>query len=593
MPDKTQSYPANAGLRAVPLYFDAPGGSLFGWYHPPAGKSRDASVVICSPFGVEALFASRALRHLAERLASAGFGVLRYDHFGTGDSPGDEATPQLVGVWKSGVSAALDAVRSFSGARRSAIVAMRFGATLAALASIERGGIDSLVMWAPVASGRRYARELRAFSQTGESADAGVGGILVTPETIADISKLDLTSMERAPASSVLVIPRDDLPDDGIVAARCGELGARVQTGNASGFAAAIVEPHNTVVPREVIGAVTSWLIDRHPTTERVSHRIDEHSRSAVTIDVVSGSATNAVTERPAFLDAGKRLFGIVTEPASQTVAPTSIMLVNAGAVSRIGPHRFYVTLAREWAAAGFRVLRMDIGGIGDSIAGQGMAENDTYPRTASDDIAVGLEALRKMGAKNAVVVGLCSGAHAAYHAALQYASQPALAGVVMINPIVFYWKPGDALDISAWQNYVDSRRLQRVARRREAWAKLVRGQVDVLQVVSTFYQRLMTVTKASINRTQARLNLGPKGDLARDLEKLAEQPVDIAMVFSEGDPGYDQLMLHARHVLGRLRRRANFSLLIVPNADHTFTPLESQKRVRQLLFDHLTKRFA
>jgi pimeloyl-ACP methyl ester carboxylesterase len=307
-----------------------------------------------------------------------------------------------------------------------------------------------------------------------------------------------------------------------------------------------------------------------------------------------AGPTATEIAERPAFLDAGKRLFGIVSEPAHANAARTGVMLLNAGAVSRIGPHRFYVSLAREWASAGFRVLRMDIGGIGDSLPANGAKENETYPKAATADITAGLDALRQMGAEKVVVVGLCSGAHGAYHLALDRGDRADLAGVVMINPIVFYWKPGDALDISTWQNYSDTRRLTQVVRTREAWAKLLKGQVDVSHVAHTFVRRLITVTAAAIERIRAQLNLSrPEDDLAGDLLKLTERPLDVAMVFSNGDPGYDQLTLHAKHVLGALQQRPNFSIAVVPDADHTFTPIDSQKRVRQVLFDHLKTRFA
>ena len=416
---------------------------------------------------------------------------------------------------------------------------MRFGTTLAAAMAAERSDVASIVMWAPIINGRRYARELRTYAQTGEGQDAGVGGILVTPETLSEIAALDLNRLEKAPAPHVLLIPRDDLPDDGgAFRARLGELGASVQTVNAAGYAGAMEEPHNTVVPTAVIDAVSSWLVGRHPVSDRQPTPIRNTGRCTMTVAAPPGSIARDVVERPAFLDSGKRLFGIVAEPAGTAVLPTGIVLVNAGAVSRIGPHRFYVSLAREWAAAGFRVLRMDIGGIGDSLAANGATENDTYPTSAGADVATGLDALTTMGAKNVVVVGLCSGAHAAFHVALNRVDRTDLAGVVMINPIVFYWKPGDALDVSAWQNYVDSRRLQRVVLTRDAWTKLARGQVDMSRKANTLVQRVVTVTKAAVKRTGARLKLTKKDKLATDLVRLTEGPVDVAFVFSNGDPG-------------------------------------------------------
>lgn len=587
MPHTPESGVVEATPRARPLYFDSPDGPLFGWYHAPSGKLRDAAVVICPPFGVEAVFAHRALRHVAERLAAAGFAVLRFDYRGTGDSPGHEESPGLVNAWRSGIRAALDAVRALSGAPKSAIVGMRLGVTLAGSVAANTGDVDSIAMWAPIVSGRRYARELRAFSQTSERSDSGVGGMPVQPETLAEIEQVDLAKLAKAPARRALIISRDDLPDDGSLANTLTALGVDVKSVAASGYADAMVEPHNTVVPEAVIDAVSGWLVANHPV-------LATENAPAATPPIVHESVLEeGVVERPAFLDAAKRLFGVVSEPQGRAPLPTAIVLVNAGAVSHIGPHRFYVTLARDWAAAGFRVLRMDIGGIGESRAAAGAEENHTYPKSATSDVIAGVESLRKLGAKNVVVVGLCSGAHASYHLALERTDRTDLAGVVMINPIVFYWKPGDALDVGAWQNYVDARRLQRVVRTRDAWTKLLRGQVNLSSVTQTFISRLKTVSTAAIARATARLNLHQRDNLARDLVGLVERPLDVAIVFSNGDPGHDQLELQAKHVLGRLQKRPNFSLAVVPDADHTFTPLESQRRVREILLDHLKKRFS
>ena len=42
-------------------------------------------------------------------------------------------------------------------------------------------------------------------------------------------------------------------------------------------------------------------------------------------------------------------------------------VLLNAGALRRIGPNRTWVELSRRWAARGVPTVRMDLEGIGDS----------------------------------------------------------------------------------------------------------------------------------------------------------------------------------------------------------------------------------
>ena len=52
-------------------------------------------------------------------------------------------------------------------------------------------------------------------------------------------------------------------------------------------------------------------------------------------------------------------LVGIVTLPSAPTNS-TAVVLLNAGVIHRVGPHRMNVQLARRLAARGFTALRFD-----------------------------------------------------------------------------------------------------------------------------------------------------------------------------------------------------------------------------------------
>jgi dienelactone hydrolase len=98
------------------------------------------------------------------------------------------------------------------------------------------------------------------------------------------------------------------------------------------------------------------------------------------------------------------------------------------------------VELAREWAARGVSVLRMDIGGVGDSDARFGAVDNHPYPDHAVENIASAVRWMKDRARVSRVIVaGLCSGAHASFHAGL---AVDGMAGIMVINPFVFYWNP-------------------------------------------------------------------------------------------------------------------------------------------------------
>jgi hypothetical protein len=69
------------------LYFASAEHELFAWLHWPAVQvAASVGVVICKPFGYEALCAHRSVRAFAESAAALGVPELRLDYLGTGDS---------------------------------------------------------------------------------------------------------------------------------------------------------------------------------------------------------------------------------------------------------------------------------------------------------------------------------------------------------------------------------------------------------------------------------------------------------------------------------------------------------------------------
>lgn len=146
-----------------PFHFGTPGRRLFGIFHPAEGSPAvtKPGVVLCKPFGQEAIRAHRMMRILAERLARAGHPVLRFDLFGTGDSMGDDLDGDLDG-WACDVLEADRELRSRTGDSATIWIAMRLGGTVALRAAHQApDGLVRLILWDPVLDGERYWRHLR------------------------------------------------------------------------------------------------------------------------------------------------------------------------------------------------------------------------------------------------------------------------------------------------------------------------------------------------------------------------------------------------------------------------------------------------
>lgn len=117
--------------------------------HDPGQHSgaRARAAVICNPIGMEFVYAHRALRHLALRLARRGIDVLRFDYYGTGDSAGAESEVNAAGM-RADLLDAIEAIRDAAGAARVILVGLRQGAAVAAsVAATHAELVEALVLW--------------------------------------------------------------------------------------------------------------------------------------------------------------------------------------------------------------------------------------------------------------------------------------------------------------------------------------------------------------------------------------------------------------------------------------------------------------
>ena len=145
----------------IPIRFGAANRQLFGLYQAPLpAASRGESILLCAPFGQEAIRSHRLFKVLADRLCRDGFHVLRFDYFGTGDSAG-EGEEVSVESFIADVLTASDELVNRSGSTRCAWMGLRLGATIAAMASA-RVQLKPLrlILWEPVTDGTRYLAEL-------------------------------------------------------------------------------------------------------------------------------------------------------------------------------------------------------------------------------------------------------------------------------------------------------------------------------------------------------------------------------------------------------------------------------------------------
>ena len=148
---------------------------LLGALHAPQRlRPPGAAVLLCNPFGDEAVRAHRTYRVLATQLADHGYPTLRFDYRCTGDSMGETGDVSIAGCLDDIVLAARE-LSAATGAPKLVVIGLRLGGTLAALASARLGlRIRHLVVWDPVDDGSTYLDQLHSLHRTTIEQDPGL-----------------------------------------------------------------------------------------------------------------------------------------------------------------------------------------------------------------------------------------------------------------------------------------------------------------------------------------------------------------------------------------------------------------------------------
>lgn len=579
-----------------PFYFGPADAGLFGWLHQADSPVPPGlGLVICNPFGNEAVCSHRTLRHLAEQAAVAGVPTLRFDYAGTGDSIGHDFDPDRVGAWIASIQVAADTLREKTGVTHVCFLGIRLGAALAALAAETRSDVVALIAVAPVVNGKSYVRELRMLQRASEAkrnvAPAAAAaetietaGFSLSAATQAALSGIDLTRRTTPPAR-VLILDRAELPGGERWEQHLrGIAGCNVGRQCVGGYTEMMLDSHESIIPQEILAAALHWLDARRAeSVEGARTNIGvvptDPPHTAVpppvaTDPVVGSEPAIAIEETVARFGADGSLFGIVTAPTTRGSEGVhkgrGIVLLNSGAQSHVGPGRLYVTLARYLARRGHVILRMDIAGIGESPARPGDQENVVYPRHAGDDVRAAIAYLREKWSRQDVrAAGLCSGAYHAFKAA---AAGMQLGGVVLINPLTFFWREGMSLEYPEHRVAADIMRYRVNIWQPASWWKLLSGRVNLWESAQVLARRARSSMLAPLRDAVHAFRAPMPDDLRGELSSIVRAGIDLRFVFAANDPGMELLREQGGAVARKLRASGVLRVETIEGADHTFT---------------------
>ena len=260
-----------------------------------------------------------------------------------------------------------------------------------------------------------------------------------------------------------------------------------------------------------------------------------------------------------------QRLIGTLTLPLEPPSTPRpGLVLMNAGALPRVGPHRLNVEMARTAAAQGACAIRLDLPGLGDSGFSSSQLPHDEQAFAAIQQ-AMDLLAASPCAPREFVIAGLCSGAELGFLLAQRDAR---ITGLFMIEP---YYYPnrlsGLLRTLRRFREYGLRRALRRIVQRLRGFRNHP-GQADAPPPPAP----------ASPPPDEGSLVAPSRQAFADGLSLLLQRGVRIRMIYANTLMGQYDLRHHHRHIFRQLGPSPNFDVELVEHTDHVFTRVEARR---------------
>src|SRR5512133_2120316 len=274
-----------------------------------------------------------------------------------------------------------------------------------------------------------------------------------------------------------------------------------------------------------------------------------------------SVAAGNKTTETPLQFGVERHLVGILTAPAETIDSREfALIILNAGVLHRVGPHRLHVKLARRAAELGVPALRMDLSGIGDSRSPR---TDLSFRALAVKDVQAALDLVsQRLGVNHFPLFGLCSGADNSLATAL---ADERVFSIAMVDPISYVSPQAKLRKLKSRLGELGSVRevtrwgVARAAKRIEEDANRTLGQAG----------------EGSSEKTQQGREVPEKSSYETQLLTLCNRGVQILTLFSgamdDRFNGPNQLF----EVFPTLKGRVTCEYF--PGANHTFVELSTQ----------------
>lgn len=260
----------------------------------------------------------------------------------------------------------------------------------------------------------------------------------------------------------------------------------------------------------------------------------------------------------------GDNIVGVYHEPPQPTSGAPAALLLNAGLLHKVGPHRLNVDVARRLGSIGIPSLRFDMSGIGDSR----MQDPDlTYVDRSQKDIEDAMALIsERWGIQTFVVLGLCSGAFNALNIGV---ADTRVVGCVFLDGYSFpnlrfrlrHYAPR-VLEAERWRRYLA----------RKLGIGSAKGPSEDMAVFRT----------ENIERQRYH----------DELKVLIDRGTSLLFVFTGGGPQPFNYESQLADVFPDLRLDVNSRILWMPESDHTYTVAGHRQRLMAEIEDWMRAEF-
>ena len=421
----------------VPTFFGPSDSPLFGVVHLPVDNQIRGGVVICGSLGKEGMDSVRLHRILADRLARRGFGVLRFDYLGLGDSAYAQVRDDAVANWVASVGHALDYL-TLIGAESTTAIGIRAGCLILDESLAQSHMVNRVVYLDPYGTGRRYLREHTTLFRVsmGEVAptpgEVSIYGGRLSDHAAAEFAALRMGAnpVGARGVDNALVVGRPAETDKRVIALASAEGVDSIVTGGLPECAHPLPIP--LPIPFTAVDSIVDWIDENVPTR---THPAEPQYLTTVTMPAEGPDGVDVFESIERIEPNG--LFAIRTLPRRRSPGPAKTVLFFVTSHDlHVGPAREWVELSRRVAAAGSQAVRWDPAGEGLS----GQIRREPWRRVFSkaeitDSISVARHACQDAGKLE--LVGICSGSWYAAQAARNIGAQSA----ILVNLVVWNWR--------------------------------------------------------------------------------------------------------------------------------------------------------